>query len=212
MAKVLVLIAGNIASGKTSLTERLGQRLHWRTGFESVDENPYLPDFYANMTQWAFHLQIYFLGQRAEQYAELAAGEDSAILERSIYEDAAVFAPALHASGDLSDRDYRTYRRLFDQVAWHLPRPDLLIYLHTPVPVLQERIRRRGRPMEQGITADYLRRLEGYYEQWMGHFDLCPLLAIESAALDFVHDPADMERVVQRIEAILHPRENIQLP
>ena len=133
MTKRLVLVAGNIASGKTSLAERLGARLGWRTAFESVNDNPYLADFYADMRLWSFHLQIFFLGHRAQQHLELAQAPQSAIADRSIYEDAHIFARALYHLGNLSERDYRAYRQVFDMVTSGLPRPDLLLYLQAPV-------------------------------------------------------------------------------
>ncbi len=144
ITKRLVLVAGNISAGKTSLTERLGARLNWRTRFESVTDNPYLADFYADMRHWSFHLQVFFLGHRAEQHLELADSPQSAIADRSIYEDAYIFARALHHLGNLNERDYQPYRRVFDMVVAGLPRPDLLLYLKAPVPVLLQRIHRRA--------------------------------------------------------------------
>src|SRR3989304_8595244 len=135
MAKHLVLVAGNIGAGKTSLTERIGSRLSWWTGYESVADNPYLSDFYADMHAWSFHLQIFFLGHRADQYLEAARDSRSAILDRSIYEDAYIFARALHNLGNLAERDYLSYRKLFEQIVDSLPRPDLLIYLKAPITV-----------------------------------------------------------------------------
>ena len=155
MAKHLVLVAGNIGAGKTSLTERLGTRLGWHTAFESVADNPYLADFYADMRSWSFHLQIFFLGHRAHQHLDMAAMPQSVIIDRSIYEDANIFARALHHLGNLNERDYLAYRRLFDLVVSNLPAPDLLIYLKAPVPVLMERIRRRGRQIENSLSQDY---------------------------------------------------------
>ncbi|MBL8057095.1 MAG: deoxynucleoside kinase, partial [Anaerolineales bacterium] len=140
MTKHLVLVAGNIGAGKTSLAERLGARLGWRTAFESVADNPYLADFYADMRQWSFHLQVFFLGHRAEQHLDLARDPRSAIADRSIYEDAYIFARALHHLGNLTERDYRAYRAVFELVMAGLPKPDLLLYLRAPVPVLIERI------------------------------------------------------------------------
>lgn len=207
MAKHLVLVAGNIGAGKTSLTERIGARLGWWTGYESVADNPYLSDFYADMRAWAFHLQIFFLGHRADQYLEAAADARSAILDRSIYEDAHIFARALHHMGNLSERDYLAYRRLFDLVVDRLPRPDLLIYLKAPVPVLIERIRRRARHMETGITAEYLALLDSFYDEWLAAFDLCPVLTIRSDDLDFVHHPGHLETVIQRIQDKLAGKE-----
>jgi deoxyadenosine/deoxycytidine kinase len=153
MAKHLVLVAGNIGAGKTSLTERIGERLGWRSGFESVADNPYLPDFYGDMHAWAFHLQVFFLGHRAEQYLDAVRDPRSAILDRSIYEDFHIFTRALHQMGNMSERDYLSYRRLFDLVVESLPRPALLIYLKAPVSVLMKRIHRRARNIETGITC-----------------------------------------------------------
>ncbi len=209
MVKRLVLVAGNIGAGKTSLTERLGQRLGWRTAFESVADNPYLADFYADMRQWSFHLQVFFLGHRAEQHLELANDPRSTIADRSIYEDAYIFARALHHMGNLSERDYLAYRRLFDLVVRGLPAPDLLIYLKAPVVVLMERIRRRGRAMESGITAEYLALLESFYADWMDAFDLCPVLTIQSDDLDFVHHKEHLDIVVQRIQDKLAGKEEL---
>ena len=145
MAKRLIVVAGNIGAGKTSLTERIGTRMGWETAFESVSDNPYLPDFYADMRSWSFHLQIFFLGHRAEQYLELARSSQSAILDRSIYEDAYIFARALHHLGNISERDYHAYLRVFNLLVSTLPPPNLLVYLKAPVSVLMDSIRKRGR-------------------------------------------------------------------
>ena len=212
MVKRLVLVAGNIGTGKTSLTERLGARLGWRTSFESVADNPYLADFYANMRQWSFHLQVFFLGHRAQQHLALANCPESAIADRSIYEDAYIFARALHHMGNLSERDYESYRRVFDQVVAGLPRPDLLLYLQAPVSVLMRRIGRRGRAIETGISADYLALLETFYEEWLQTFDLCPVLALRSDDLDFVHKPKHLDIVVQRIQDKLAGKEELVFP
>ncbi|MBC8332561.1 MAG: deoxynucleoside kinase [Anaerolineae bacterium] len=212
MAKHLVLVAGNIGAGKTSLTERLGQRLGWRTAFESVSDNPYLSDFYADMRQWSFHLQVFFLGHRAEQHLELAHNPQSTIADRSIYEDAYIFARALHHLGNLSERDYRAYRRLFDLVTASLPSPDLLIYLKAPVSVLIERIRQRGRAMESGISADYLSLLESFYVDWLDSFDICPVLTIQSDDLDFVNKKNHLDIVEQRILDKLSGKEELVFP
>jgi deoxyadenosine/deoxycytidine kinase len=212
MVKRLVLVAGNIGTGKTSLAERLGARLGWRTAFESVSDNPYLADFYTDMRQWSFHLQIFFLGHRAQQHLALANSPESAIADRSIYEDAHIFARALHHLGNLNERDYQAYRRVFDQVVSGLPRPDLLLYLRAPVPVLMQRIGRRGRAIESGITAEYLALLETFYEEWMDAFDLCPVLALHSGDLDFVHKPQHLDIVIQRIQDKLAGKEEVVFP
>ena len=209
MTKRLVLVAGNIASGKTSLTERLGGRLGWRTAFESVADNPYLADFYDDMGQWSFHLQVFFLGHRARQHLALAGAPESAIADRSIYEDAHIFARALYHMGNLGERDYQAYRQVFDLVTESLPRPDLLLYLQAPVPTLLARIGQRGRAMEKGIGADYLTLLESFYGEWLAGFDLCPVLTIRSDDLDFVHQPRHLDIVVERIQDRLAGREEL---
>jgi len=183
MSKHLVLVAGNIGSGKTSLTERIGSRLRWRTAYESVSDNPYLPDFYADMAKWSFHLQVFFLGHRAEQHLEMASDPRSAIIDRSIYEDAFIIR--------------------------NLPAPALLVYLNAPVPVLMERIRARGRNIETGISEDYLKRLENYYEEWVQSFDFCPVLTIRTDDLDFVHKSRHLELVVNRIQDKLTGKEEM---
>ena len=212
MSGRLILVAGNIGAGKTSLTERIGSRLGWHAAFESVADNPYLPDFYADMKQWSFHLQIFFLGHRAEQYLRLITDPQSAIADRSIYEDAYIFARALHHLGNLSERDFFAYRRLFDLVTKSLSAPDLLIYLKCPVSVLIDRISRRGREMETGITAEYLGLLETFYDDWLQNFELCPVLTIPSDDLDFVHKPQHLDIVVQRIQDKLAGKEVIVFP
>jgi deoxyadenosine/deoxycytidine kinase len=218
MAKRLIVVAGNIGAGKTSLTERLGDRLGWEKAFESVSDNPYLPDFYADMRSWSFHLQIFFLGHRAEQYLELSQSSKSAILDRSIYEDAYIFARALHHLGNLNERDYLAYRRVFELLVATLPPPNLLIYLKAPVSVLVERIRRRGRDIESGITADYLALLESFYDDWMAAFDICPVLTIQTgelgrdAPLDFVHNPRHLNIVIDRIQNKLAGKEDVVFP
>jgi deoxyadenosine/deoxycytidine kinase len=211
MAKRLILIAGNIGSGKTSLTERLGERLGWRTAYESVADNPYLPDFYADMRTWSFHLQIYFLGHRARQHIDMALDSRSAIIDRSIYEDAFIFARALHHLGNLSERDYLSYRQVFDLIVRSLPPPSLLIHLKAPVSTLVERIRRRGRAIESTITADYLELLDSFYDDWTQSFDLCPVLTIRSDDLDFVHQTHHLNLVVDRIQEKLAGKEEIIL-
>ncbi|MBE2200458.1 MAG: deoxynucleoside kinase [Anaerolinea sp.] len=212
MINRLVLVAGNIGAGKTSLTERLGARLDWQTAYESVADNPYLADFYADMRQWSFHLQIFFLGHRAEQHQLLANTPGSAIADRSIYEDAHIFARALHHMGQISERDYHAYRRVFDLIVMQLPRPDLLLYLKCPVPALLQRIHQRGRAAESGITADYLALLDSFYDEWLQTFDLCPVLTIPSQHLDFVNKPHHLDIVVGRIQDKLAGKEDVVFP
>jgi deoxyadenosine/deoxycytidine kinase len=199
MTKKLIVVAGNIGTGKTSLTERIGARMGWLTAFESVSDNPYLPDFYTDMKTWSFHLQVYFLGHRARQYLDVANQSRSAILDRSIYEDAYIFARALHHMDNLSERDYAAYRRLFELVVNSLPAPNLLIYLKAPVDVLMQRIQRRARGIETGITTEYLALLDSFYDDWLKSFDLCPVLTIRTDNLDYVNKPTALETVTQRI-------------
>jgi len=210
MTKYLVVVAGNIGVGKTSLTERIGSRLGWWTGYESVTDNPYLADFYSDMRTWSFHLQVFFLGHRAEQYLQASRDPRSAILDRSIYEDFHIFARALHHMGDLAERDHLAYRRLFELIVASLPRPNLLIYLKAPVHVLMDRIRRRARNIETGITPEYLSLLDTFYDEWLGSFDMCPVLTIRTDDLDFVHQAKHLDTVVDRIQDKLSGRETVE--
>ncbi len=209
MPKHLILVAGNIGSGKTSLTERIGERLGWCTAFESVADNPYLPDFYADMRQWSFHLQVFFLGHRARQHLEMMADPRSAIIDRSIYEDAFIFARALHEMGNLNERDYLAYRQVFDLVVKTLPPPSLLIYLKAPVKVLMKRIQARARNIETGISSEYLALLDSFYEDWLQNFDLCPVLTLRTDDLDFVHHPRHLATIVKRIQDKLSGKEEL---
>ena len=209
MAGKLVLVAGNIGTGKTSLAERLGDRLGWRTGFESVIDNPYLGDFYQNMDAWSFHLQVYFLGHRAQQHLELVKDPRSAIADRSIYEDVKIFARALYQQGSLSERDYRSYQRVFQLIADHLPEPDLLIYLIAPPEILQKRIEERGREIESGISLEYLTLLDSFYDDWMKTFNLCPVLKIRSDDLDFVNKKGHLDTVAHLVQEKLTGKEEI---
>jgi deoxyadenosine/deoxycytidine kinase len=211
MTKRIVVVAGNIGVGKTSLTERIGDRLGWRTDFESVADNPYLPDFYRNMHDWSFHLQVYFLGHRAGQYLEAANDQRSAILDRSIYEDFHIFTRALSSMGNIAERDYLTYRRIYDLVVGTLPPPNLLIYLQAPVPVLLERIQKRARNIETGISESYLYTLESYYDEWLRAFDLCPVLTIHTDNLDYVHQPRALKLVLDRMQEKLAGKEVMEL-
>ncbi len=187
MSRYFVVVAGNIGSGKTSLTRLMSDRLGWDAFYESVDDNPYLADFYSDMKTWSFHLQVFFLGHRAKTHRYLSTHHPtSSLLDRSIYEDAEIFVRSLHALGHLSERDVNAYQSVYDQILGGLPAPNLLIYLRASVATLLERIRKRARGIETGITADYLSLLNSYYEQWMAEFDLCPVLTIPSDELDFV--------------------------
>lgn len=209
MVKRLILVAGNIGSGKSSLTERIGERLGWKTAYESVLDNPYLPNFYADMKEWSFHLQVFFLGHRAQQHLDMFNDPRSAIIDRSIYEDAFIFARALHSLGNISELDYITYRKVYELVVRSLPAPSLLIYLKAPVDILMKRIKKRGREMESTISRDYLSLLDSFYDDWMDHFDLCPVLTLKTDDLDFVHQTRHLDTVVQRINDKLSGKEEM---
>lgn len=211
MKKRLILVAGNIGVGKTSITQRMGERLGWETGYESVADNPYLGDFYGDMRQWAFHLQVFFLGHRAEQHLAAFGSSKSAILDRSIYEDYYIFTRALYRLGNMNERDYHSYERVFNLITKTLPPPDLLIHLKAPVKVLLQRIQRRGREIESGITADYLGLLNELYEEWLRNFDLCPVLTISSKDLNFVDKTEHLDIVIKRIEQTLAGKDELVL-
>ncbi len=200
MTRHIVVVAGNLGTGKTALVERVGRCLDWHVVYESVIDNPYLTDFYTDMTTWSFHLQIFFLGHRARQHLKVARMHRPAILDRSIYEDARVFAKALHHLGNITERDYVTYLQVFDVVVSALPPPDLLIYLRAPVGVLFKRIQERGLEFDyRGITEEYLALLDSFYEAWMQDFDLCPVLSINTENCDYVNDTQCLEVVTNRI-------------
>lgn len=212
MTKRFLLVAGNIGAGKTTITDRLATRMGYEAAYESVSANPFLADFYADMKQWSFHLQIYFLGDRAQQHRRLAAGPKSAIIDRSIYEDAHIFARALHALGNMTERELEAYRTVYDLVVSELPPPDLLLYLETSVPVLMERIHGRGRAIESGITADYLGLLDKFYREWIAGFDLCPALTIPADNLNFVTNEKHIQIIIERIEDKLAGKEHVVFP
>jgi deoxyadenosine/deoxycytidine kinase len=207
MPKRFLLVAGNIGAGKTSLTDRLAARLGWQAAYESVADNPYLADFYADMRTWSFHLQMYFLGHRAEQHRRMALSPVSAVCDRSIYEDAYIFARALYQMGNMTERDYLAYRRLYQVVVEQLPVPDLLLYLEASVETLLTRIRGRDRAIETGITADYLGLLNSFYGDWLADFDLCPVLTIPADRLDFVRQTGHLDVIVERIQQKLSGKE-----
>lgn len=196
----LIVLAGNIGSGKTSLTQQLSQHYGWQASYESVDNNPYLADFYADMRTWAFHLQMYFLGNRAQEVETLLSAGRSAIMDRSIYEDAHIFVRALHDLNNLSDRDYHAYLKLYELVLRQLPKPSLLIRLVAPVETLVERIQQRARSIEDTIDSDYLRLLDSYYQQWALEYAESPVLTVNSQLFDFVNNPLHLQQIVDAIE------------
>lgn len=202
-----VAVAGNIGSGKSSLTAGLSRLFGWRAWFEIVDDNPYLADFYADMPRWAFHLQVYFLSKRFQHHQQIVRAGEPVVQDRTIYEDAEIFARNLFELGAMTARDYANYRELFDTMAEFLRPPDLLVFLQAPVPVLQERIAHRGRSFERTIPAEYLSRLNDLYADWVERWDKSPLLVVESAPLDFAHDPEALAEVAERVrKALAQPR------
>ncbi|GBD09330.1 Deoxyadenosine/deoxycytidine kinase [Candidatus Thermoflexus japonica] len=207
--KKFIAIAGNIGVGKSALTERLAAALGWEPFFEAVDDNPYLADFYQDMARWGFHSQIFFLGRRLRHHILLLQRPHSVIQDRTIYEDAEVFARNLYERGDLSERDWRVYRELYETLLMFLPPPDLVLYLRASVPTLQRRIALRGRAFERAISADYLARLNDLYEEWIRRFDLCPVLTIPADRLDFVQHPRHLRLIVDRVIEKLQGKEEV---
>ncbi|MEM0996742.1 MAG: deoxynucleoside kinase [Bacteroidota bacterium] len=199
-----IAVAGNIGAGKTTLVTKLSKHYGWEAHFEAVDDNPYLADFYDNMSSWAFPLQIYFLHSRFNQVRAIREARHSIIQDRTIYEDAFIFARNLNESGYLSDRDFENYFSLFQSMTSVISPPDLLIYLRASVPTLIEQIGKRGREYESSISIKYLESLNNHYESWIKEYQHGSLLVINVNDVDFVNNPEDMGRIVRRIDAELH--------
>lgn len=197
--KMFVVVAGNIGSGKTTLTKKLSEKLNWKPHFESVQDNPYLADFYDDMARWSFPLQIYFLNHRFNTHRFIEDSHGSAIQDRSIYEDANIFARALFEQGDLDKRDYETYRTSYESMIQYLNAPTLMIFLKRSVPKLLERIKMRGRDYEQAIPVDYLTKLNGYYDEWYSNYDKGKSLIVDTDDLDFLENEEHFDRLVKRI-------------
>lgn len=196
-----VAIAGNIGAGKTTLTKLLGKHYRWKPQFEDVLENPYLEDFYTDMERWSFNLQVYFLNSRFRQVLEIRESGKKIIQDRTIYEDANIFAPNLHAMGLLSQRDFDNYSSLFDLMEKLVAAPDLLIYLRSSIPNLVNQIHKRGRDYENTISIDYLSRLNERYEAWIHGYDKGNLLIIDVDNIDFVNNPEDLGEIINKIDA-----------
>ncbi len=199
-----VAIAGNIGAGKTTLTNLLAKNLKWEPHFETVDDNPYLNDFYDDMQRWSFNLQIYFLNSRFQQVMGIRQSPKTIIQDRTIYEDAYIFAPNLHAMGLMTTRDFNNYQQLFESMAKFVQPPDLLIYLRASVPALVNQIQKRGREYENSIRIDYLKRLNERYEAWIGSYDLGKLLIIDIDAVNFAENAEELGTVINRINAELN--------
>jgi deoxyadenosine/deoxycytidine kinase len=203
MDKKFIAIAGNIGSGKSSLTTMLAERFGWKPYFESVEDNPYLADFYGDMKRWSFHLQIYFLSHRFTSHKQIVESPESVIQDRSIYEDAEIFARNLSEIGNMDARDYKNYVALYHVMMEYLKAPDLMIYLRANVDTLKDQISRRGRSYEQSISREYLEQLNHHYESWISTYTLGPLLIIESDGIDFVHNTDDFARIEQMVRTQL---------
>jgi len=201
--KVFIAVAGNIGCGKSSLTRMLASHYGWNSYFEFVDDNPYLADFYADMNRWSFNLQIYFLSKRFTDHKKIVEGAESVIQDRSIYEDAEIFAKNLNIIGKMDNRDYDNYVALYSVMMEYLQPPDLLIYLDAKIETLTTQIARRGREYEQGIPKSYLEQLNGHYADWIKRYKLGPLLVIPSDEVDFVHERGDFNRMLLLIHAKL---------
>jgi deoxyadenosine/deoxycytidine kinase len=199
-----VAVSGNIGSGKTTLAEKLSRHYNWTPLYESVDHNPYLRDFYDDMTRWAFHLQIYFLNSRFNQVRQIRESEKTIIQDRTIYEDAYIFANNLHTSKHITDRDYQSYLDIFHSMINFVKAPDLLIYLKADIPKLVQQIQRRNRDFEFNIKLEYLRNLNEHYEEWIGKYKLGKLLIIDVNKLDFVVNIEDFSNIVSRIDLELN--------
>jgi deoxyadenosine/deoxycytidine kinase len=198
-----IAIAGNIGSGKTTLTKMLAKRYGWTPRFEPVDNNPYLSDFYADMERWSFNLQVYFLNKRFKEVVEISKSSDTIVQDRTIFEDARIFAPNLHATGKMSDRDFANYSDLFDLMMSLVNLPDLMIYIRTTIPNIVAQIQKRGREYEKSIRIDYLQGLNDRYEEWIstykGH-----LLIVDGDNTKFESNPEDFKQITDMIDAKLY--------
>lgn len=207
--KRFIAVAGNIGVGKSTLVTLLCERLGWQPFYEPVVENPYLSDFYHDMKTWAFHSQIFFLTHRLKIHHDLIKHPGSAIQDRSVYEDAEVFACNLYRQGLISDRDYHSYRDLFQVLVEFLPPPDLVVYLRATEQTLSERIRHRGREYEKSITVEYLSKLNLLYEEWISKFVLCPVLTVPADDIDYVSHTGHLALIVRKIEEKLMGKEEV---
>lgn len=207
--KRFIAVAGNIGVGKSTLVRLLSQRLGWKAFYEPVTENPYLADFYQDMRQWAFHSQIFFLIQRLRAHRQLSLYPSSVLQDRTVYEDAEVFARNLYLQGFIHQRDYDTYNELYQVLCESLPSPDLLIYLRAPVKILHDRIVQRGREYERRISPDYLRQLNTLYEEWIASFSLCPVLTISTGDLNYVSEPQHLEMILSKIHEKLSGKDYV---
>lgn len=200
-------IAGNIGAGKSTLTGMLAEQFNWQPFYEANAENPYLADFYDDMKRWSFHSQTFFLGKRLEHHRLLIDHPGSVVQDRTVYEDAEIFARNLYQQGNMNERDYDAYRRLYQAVASFLPAPDLMIYLEADVDTLMSHIRRRGREFELNISLDYLKQLNQLYTDWIEDWTACPILRIDMNGRDFQNNGQDFDYIVSEVhQALLLPK------
>src|SRR4051812_1628279 len=199
-----IAVAGNIGSGKTTLTGMLAKHFKWEPHYEDVEHNPYLVDFYEDMPRWAFNLQIYFLNTRVKNLIDIRSGNETVIQDRTIYEDAYIFAPNLFDMGLMTKRDYENYTSFFQNLKALIKPPDLLIYLRASIPALVDQIQKRGREYEENIRLDYLKRLNGFYNKWLDKYTDGPLLIIDVDNCNFADKEEDLADVVRKIDAQIH--------
>ncbi|MGO8695302.1 MAG: deoxynucleoside kinase [Rectinemataceae bacterium] len=210
--KKYIVLAGNIGAGKSTLVGLLSARLGFTPYYEPVAENPFLHDFYTDMRRWAFNSQVFFLTHRVRSHRALMEDPHSVVQDRSLYEDAEVFARNLHERGDMSDRDWDSYSELYRTLCDLLPAPDLVVYLRAALPTLRARIAKRGREFEAGISDEYLDSLNALYESWIESFTLAPVLVVPSDRLDFVAESRDFEAIAAGVEDRLRDRQGVLFP
>ena len=199
-----IAIAGNIGAGKTTLTQLLAKHYDWQLQLEDMDENPYISDFYEDMQRWSFNLQVYFLNTRWDRIKEIRNGKKTVIQDRTIYEDAYIFAPNLHSMGLMSSRDFENYNKLFDNIKQQIEAPDLMIYLRAGIPKLVDQIQMRGRDYEDAIRLDYLKRLNERYEAWISDYRQGPLLIFNEDDMNFQENPEDLSKIINQVESTIN--------